>query len=79
MPAGMEESTSISEREQFILILSGTLDAKVDSEEKTVGEGDVIEIPKGSERSLKASNEGSVRYASVRSTPQLEKLVDEAN
>ena len=79
MPAEMEEPTSISQREQFILILSGSLHAKVDNEEKTVGEGDVIEIPKGSERSLKASSEGSVRYASVRSTPQLEKLVDEAN
>lgn len=78
LPAGMAEPTSVNEREQFIYILSGSLHARVDSDEKAIGEGDIIEIPQGSERSLRASDECSVRYASVRSTPELEKLVNEA-
>lgn len=78
LPARMAEPTSVNEREQFIYILSGSLHARVDSDEKEIGEGDIIEIPQGSERSLRASDESSVRYASVRSTPELEKLVNEA-
>lgn len=75
VPGGYDEPEAASERETFIYMIGGSMRARVGREAKTVGAGDVIEIPKGMRYRLEPAAP-YVRYALVCSTPYLEQRID---
>jgi quercetin dioxygenase-like cupin family protein len=74
VPAGYDEPEAESQREMFIYVLSGTIDAQTDGERKTVGTGDIIYVPRGKRYCLQVRSHA--RYAVVCSTPWLEARID---
>ncbi|MBT7488343.1 MAG: cupin domain-containing protein [Rhodospirillales bacterium] len=78
LPKGFEEASTQSEHEIFIYMLDGTMNAKVDSESREVAYGDIVKIAKGADYTLQAGDKDGVRFAIVRSLPNLEELVDAA-
>jgi quercetin dioxygenase-like cupin family protein len=56
-------------------MLSGKLVAKVDGQTKAVGDGDIIEVPRGSSYRLQVQSPFA-RYVLVCSTPYLEQRID---
>jgi len=75
IPAGYDEPQMRAERETFIYVLSGTLDARVGAEQKAVGPGDIIYVPRSEHYRLQVRSP-YVRYALVCSTPYLERRID---
>ena len=75
VPGGYDEPELTSQREVFIYMIGGRMDATVDGEKKTVAKADVIEIPKGSRYRLQARG-SFARFAMVASTPYLESRID---
>lgn len=76
LPGAYEEPSDASEHEQFIFMLDGQMAARVGNDEKTVGQGDIVEIPKGTAYHLQTTGETPVRYAVVRSNAALEERID---
>lgn len=74
VPAGYAEPEAESQREMFIYVLSGKIDAEADGARKTVGPGDIIYVPRGKHYRLQVRNHA--RYAMVCSTPWLEARID---
>ncbi len=76
LPSGSEVIRLKTAHEEFIYLIKGDLQAAVAGEKKDCVPGDVLEIPRGSELSMKVTN-GPVRYASVISMPFLEEKIDQ--
>lgn len=74
VPAGYAEPETVCEREMFVYVLSGSIDAQSDGERKTVSTGDIVYVPRGSRFRLQVSKRA--RYATVCSTPWLENKID---
>ena len=66
-----------SAHERFIYVITGTMDASIGNEERSVSPGSVLHIPKGTRYSLRAEPGTAVRYATAWPLPQLVTLVDE--
>lgn len=75
VPGGYDEPQSTAQHEVFIYVLSGKLVAKVDGQTKAVGDGDIIEVPRGSSYRLQVQSPFA-RYVLVCSTPYLEHRID---
>jgi quercetin dioxygenase-like cupin family protein len=75
VPAGYDDPKTEAEREMFIYVLSGNMQAEVSGERRQVGPADIIHVPRGSLYRLTAA-EPFTRYALVRSTPWLENRID---
>jgi quercetin dioxygenase-like cupin family protein len=76
LPGGHQENVQENQHEQFIYVISGTVDAQVDDERKDVAAGGVIHIPRRSRRSISTKANHSARYATVRASKNLENLLD---
>ena len=74
VPTGYDEPEAESQREMFIYVLSGKIDAQTDGERKTVETGDIIYVPRGKRYRLQVRSHA--RYAIVCSTPWLEARID---
>jgi quercetin dioxygenase-like cupin family protein len=74
VPAGYAEPETTSQREMFIYVLSGKIDAQANGERKTVGAGDIVYVPRGQRYRLQVSSHA--RYGIVCSTPYLEDRID---
>ncbi|MFZ9530662.1 MAG: cupin domain-containing protein, partial [Burkholderiales bacterium] len=74
VPAGYDEPESVSAREMFVYVLSGSIDAQSGSERKTVSTGDIVCVPKGERYRMQVRKHA--RYAVVCSTPWLEDKID---
>ncbi len=75
VPAGYAEPELVSDREIFIYVIHGRMNARAGAESRTVGAGDVIQIPRGAPYQLDTKS-SFVRYAMVCSTPFLEAKID---
>lgn len=75
VPAGYDEPELAAEREVFIYVIRGGLDAVVGGERKTVSQAGVIHIPRGTYYRLRA-RAPFARFAMVCSTPYLEGRID---
>lgn len=73
-PAGYARPPESSAHEEFIYVIGGELDIRVDNDRKRAGPGDIVEIPRGSETELSVTR--STRYAVVRSMPALESEIE---
>lgn len=76
VPSRYEEPSMGSEREMFLYVLSGKLQAQVDGESRLTGAGDIIYIPRGARYRLQVTSRDPARYALVCSTPYLENRLD---
>ena len=74
VPAGYAEPESESQREMFVYVLSGKIDAQANGERKTVSTGDIVYVPRGERYRLQVRQHA--RYAVVCSTPWLENRID---
>jgi len=74
VPAGYAEPESESQREMFVYVLSGKIDAEADGERKTLGAGDIVHVSRGERYRLQVRSHA--RYAMVCSTPYLENRID---
>ena len=74
-PAGRSEPQMRADHETFIYVLSGALKALAGSESKTVGNGDIIHVPRGEPLGLEVQSPFA-RYVLVCSTPWLENKID---
>jgi quercetin dioxygenase-like cupin family protein len=75
VPAGYAEPELVSDRENFIYVIRGTMRARCGAESRQVGAGDVVQIPRGTPYQLDTTS-SFVRYAMVCSTPFLEAKID---
>ena len=75
VPGGYEEPETTSPHEMFVYVLSGTLKASCGKEAKSIGQGDIVYVPRGEKYRLLAQAPFA-RYAVVRSTPYLENRID---
>ncbi|MDP1673884.1 MAG: cupin domain-containing protein [Burkholderiales bacterium] len=74
VPAGYAEPEAVSERELFVYVLSGKIDAQTGGARKTIGHGDILYVPRGERYRLQVREHA--RYATVCSTPWLENRID---
>jgi quercetin dioxygenase-like cupin family protein len=74
VPAGYAEPETESQREMFVYVLSGKIDAQVNGGRKTVSTGDIVYVPRGERYRLQVRQHA--RYAIVCSTPYLEDRID---
>jgi quercetin dioxygenase-like cupin family protein len=74
VPAGYAEPDSVSERELFVYVLSGKIDAQAGNVRKTIGPGDIVHVSRGERYRLQVREHA--RYATVCSTPWLENRID---
>ena len=75
VPASDRASETPAERETFIYILAGKLNAEAGGETRNVSRGDVIYVPRGERYRLQVKSVYA-RYALVCSTPYLENRID---
>lgn len=75
-PGVFERASDASENEQFLYMLSGTVNASVNGEQRKIGEGDIVKILKGTPYRLTGNESGGARYTVVRSTALMEQMVD---
>jgi quercetin dioxygenase-like cupin family protein len=75
VPGDNGEAPAIAEHETFAYVLSGEIDASCGTESKRIGEGDIVYAPKGTTYRLQVRSPFA-RYATVESTPYLEKRID---
>lgn len=73
---GYERPAAQAVHEEFMYVLSGGLDIRVDNETREAGPGDVIEIPRSAESGFTVAGDAPLRYAVVRSMPYLETRID---
>lgn len=76
-PVGYTEGPAPSAHEQFVYIIAGDITASIGSEEKSVGPGDILHIPKDAETSL-AVGDTPARLAVFHPTENLEQILEEA-
>ena len=76
-PADDEDTAAPADHEQFVYIIAGDLAARIGSERKNVGPGDILHIPKNMETGLTVG-ESPARYVVFQPTPSLEGLLDDA-
>jgi quercetin dioxygenase-like cupin family protein len=74
VPADHDEPEAVSEREMFIYVISGRINAKAGDSRKEVSAGDIVYVPRGQSYRLAVTQHA--RYAVVCSTPYLEKKID---
>lgn len=75
VPADYDEPDLVSDREVFIYLIGGKMQARVGVESRDVVAGDVLQIPRGTPYQL-TTRSSFVRYAMVCSTPWLEQKID---
>jgi quercetin dioxygenase-like cupin family protein len=75
MPEGGEEGHAAAPREMFFYVLTGSLKAAVGTEKKTLGAGDIVNVPRGASYRLQVDS-AFARYVLVCSTPWLENRID---
>ena len=75
VPKGYDDVETVTPNEMFVYVLSGNLLAKCDNEQKEIGQGDIVYLPRGAKYRLLAQSPFA-RYAAVRATPYLEKRID---
>jgi quercetin dioxygenase-like cupin family protein len=75
VPGGYDEPQATAQREMFVYVLNGRLEAKSGEETKTLGTGDIVYIPRGSAYRLQVQSPFA-RYVLVCSTPYLEQRID---
>jgi len=75
VPGGNDEVATTADHETFAYVLSGEIDASCGNEAKRIGEGDIVYAPKGTRYRLQVRSPFA-RYATVTSTPYLEKRID---
>jgi len=75
VPGGYDEPQATAQHEMFIYVLGGSLQAKADGQSKTVGAGDIVHVPRGSDYRLQVRSPFA-RYVLVCSTPWLEHRID---
>jgi len=71
------EEASPAQHEIFVYVLRGALDAKVGREKHRAKRGDVVHVPRGAAYRLKVAGKESARYATVQSTPRLEREISQ--
>lgn len=71
--SGTRLSRAESLHEVFIYLLHGGMHAEVQGEQKKVGCGDIVHIPKGAGFQISVNDGGFVRYVSISSSDLLEK------
>jgi quercetin dioxygenase-like cupin family protein len=74
VPSGYAEPEVVSERELFVYVLSGKIDALAGTARKTLGPGDIVHVSRGERYRLQVCEHA--RYAMVCSTPWLENRID---
>lgn len=75
VPTGYAEPELVSDREIFVYVICGKMQARVGMESREVTAGDVVRIPRGTPYQLDTTS-SFVRYAMVCSTPFLEAKID---
>jgi quercetin dioxygenase-like cupin family protein len=76
-PQAFERGEEASANEQFIYMLTGTMNATVKGESRDIGPGDIVQISKGAAYGLQGKDDnGGARYTVVRSTALMEEMVD---
>lgn len=75
-PSGYCRPTERHLHEDFMYVLEGKIDMRVDNDHKTVGPTDIVEIPRGAESELSIEACPRARYVVVRSMPYLESVLD---
>jgi quercetin dioxygenase-like cupin family protein len=75
MPGGHEEHVQQAEHETFIYVLMGEMRAQTGEDVKSVGPGDIIQIPRGTHYRLTVTAPFA-RYTTVASTQWLENRID---
>jgi len=75
IPVGHEEPRVTAEREMFVYVLSGELQADAGGQVKPLGAGDIVHIARGDAYRLQVKSLFA-RYVMVRSTPYLEARID---
>lgn len=73
--AGQSDGEAASAHELFAYVLDGEIDARENGQNKVLGKGDVIHVPRGTGYSLQVRSPFA-RYAVVRSMPYLENRID---
>ena len=76
-PAGHILQEAKAPHEMFFYVIGGAMEARVGRNKQRVGKGDVIEVPRGSGYRFVVAKDGPVRFAAVRSMPQLEAHIDQ--
>jgi len=75
VPGGYDEPHATAQREMFIYVLAGSLQATAGHQIKTVSIGDIVHVPRGSDYRLQIQSPFA-RYVLVCSTPWLEHRID---
>ena len=74
--AGYRRAPENTEHEEFMYVLNGKIDMRVDNDRQDVGPGDVIEVPRGAEREFTVAADMPARYVVIKSMPYLEERID---
>ena len=75
LPHGYTESQDEADHEYIHYVVDGELTARVGNEEKTMGIGGIVEIPKGVNYTLSVAEGTPTRIAAVRSSSLLESKI----
>lgn len=78
-PPGYRRTAARHEHEDFVYVLDGKIEMRVDGVSKVIGPDDIVEIPPGAESALTVGDGGPARYVVVRSMPYLEAALAKAN
>ncbi len=74
VPAGYAEPEAVSQREMFVYVLSGKIEAQAGDASRMAGTGDIVHVPRGARYRLQVRSHA--RYAVICSTPYLEDRID---
>lgn len=74
VPAGYAEPEVVSQREMFVYVLSGKIEAQAGDAGRMAGAGDIVHVPRGARHRLQVRSHA--RYAVICSTPYLEDRID---
>lgn len=74
--AGYARAPERLEHEEFMYVLNGKLNMRVDNDRQEVGPGDVVEAPRGGEREFTVSPKAPARFVVIKSLPYLEERID---
>jgi len=77
IPSGYEEESKSSEHEQYFYVCSGTLEATVAGERKSLSAGDIAEVPQGAAYRLSVAKDKPATFVAVRSTHYLERRLSQ--